>query len=196
MPNDDKPKKNAVCKKVYVQPDGTETRSAHPSATVLEFRFCDGPEGAVKTVRSIKLGENPENIELQLDWFGRSELYGNSYAGAKGVAVDALEMFDTKSEILKGGEWSERKEGVGPRPSMVLDATVAWLVTVKGEKVDDARKARIKEKLTSTEGRKGALANEGINAEYEAIREKAQAAKTKAARAAAKGADTDTSAYK
>jgi len=35
-------KKVSICKKVYVDKDGNETRSAHPDAVALEFRFTNG----------------------------------------------------------------------------------------------------------------------------------------------------------
>ncbi len=189
----DKPKKSPVCTKVYITPDG-ESRSAKPEATALEFRFHDGDGGAIKTVRKVSIGPLPEAIETCLNWFGRSEKYGNFYAGAKGIAADAVEMFDTGAEILSGGEWSERKEGVGARPSMVLAAVVAFLES-EGETVDDSRKARIKEKVSTNEGRKGALANAKINAEYETIRAAHAAEKAKAAKVAAKGTESDLSGF-
>jgi hypothetical protein len=189
----DSKKKSKVCTKVYIGPDG-ETSSAHPDATELQFRFHDGPDGAIKTVHSVKVGDNPDNVEKCLAWFGRSEKYGNFYAGAKGDAGAAVEAFVTGAEILAGGEWKERREGVESRPSMVLAAVLAFLES-KGETIDDARKARVKDKVSTTDGRKKARANAEIESHYQSIVAAHAAEKAKAAKAAAKGADSGLSGF-
>ena len=190
---DPKAKKSKVCTKVYVGPDG-ETSSAHAGATELQFRFHDGPDGAIKTVHTVKLGDNPPAIETCLAWFGRSEKYGNFYAGAKGNAAEAVESFVTGAEILAAGEWKERREGVESRPSMVLAAVLAFLAD-EGETVNDARKARTKEKVSTTEGRKKARANPKIEAHYQSIVAAHAKEKADVAARAAKGTQTNLSGF-
>ncbi|MFQ5741975.1 MAG: hypothetical protein ACE5HV_00120 [Acidobacteriota bacterium] len=178
-PETETKKRSTVCTKVYITPDG-ESRTARPDAIALEFRFHDGPDGAIKTVRRYTLGSDPKDMELCQDWFGRSEKRGNWYAGSKGNAALAVEMYDNGAELLAAGEWSERKEGVGPTPTMVVEA-IARALERAGEAVDDERRAAIKAKITSDDKeeqkklRANALANPAVNAEYEAIKaEKAQ----------------------
>ena len=181
-------KKTAVCTKMYILANGEESRSAHVDAVGLEFRFANGE------TEVIAKGDNPEAIEAQLAWFGRSEKYGNFYAGAKGDASRAHEMFMTGKEVLAGGEWSERGGGEGPRPSMVIEAVVAALEEA-GETVDTDRRAKIEGMVRDKDGRKAALANPAINAHYESAKADRAKVKAKAAKDAAKGAETDLSAF-
>ena len=182
------PKKIGVCQKGYIMPNGETSRSTHPEAVALGFKFGNG-----KT-ETVELGKFPADIELQLNWFGRSEKFGNFYAGAKGDADKAHEMFLTGRENLANGEWSERGGGEGERPSMVVDAVVAALEAA-GETVDEGRKATIHEKVKTKEGRKAALANPAINAEYERVRAAKAKAKADAAKKAAKEEGADLSAF-
>ncbi len=177
------PKKVGVCAKAYVMPDGSKVRSAHEDAIGLEFAFGNGETA------TIELAKFPDAIEARLNWFGRSEKFGNFYAGAKGDADKAHEMFLTGVENLANGEWSERGGGEGERPSMVVDAVVAAL-EASGETVGEDRKKSIHEKVKTKEGRKAALANPAINAEYEAVRTAKQKAKLDAAKKLAKDSDT------
>ena len=182
------PKRVGVCAKAYVMADGTRSRSADPEAVALEFAFANG------STEIVELGMFPVPIELQLAWFGRSEKFGNFYAGAKGDPEKAHEMFLTGKENLANGEWSERGGGEGERPSMVVDAVVAALEAA-GEIVDEARKATIHEKVKTKEGRKAALANPAINAEYERVRAAKAKAKLDTAKKLAKEEGADMSAY-
>ena len=182
------PKKVGVCAKAYVMRDDTKSRSAHEDAVALQFEFANG-----KT-EIVELDKFPDAIEARLDWFGRSEKFGNLYAGAKGDADKAHEMFLTGFENLANGEWSERGGGEGERPSMVVDAVVAALEAA-GEEVSDERKTSIHEKVKTKEGRKAALANPAINAEYERVRAAKAKAKLDTAKKLAKEEGADMSAY-
>jgi len=169
----DEAKRSAVCKKVFMLVDGTESRSAHNDAVGLEFRFANGE------TRTIALGQFPESIETRLAWFGRSEKFGNAYAGAKGDADVALESFDTMVELLSSGEWTEARESMGPRPSLVADAIIAAL-TANGNTPDEGQVLEIREAVKDKATREGALKDPVIKAAHEAI---------KSARAAARAAE-------
>ncbi len=181
-------KKTAVCTKMYILPDGGESRSATADATELQFRFANGK------VEVVKMGDNPDAIEARLAWFGRSEKYGNFFAGAKGDSDKAHEMFLSGSENLAEGTWAERGGGEGPRPSMVVEAVVAALVA-QGQNVTDERRAGIKDKLSTPDAKKQALANPAIAVQYEMIRAAAAKAKLDAAKAKAKGTEADLDAF-
>ena len=175
------PKKKGVCSKVYVDGEGNETRSATPGAVALEFRF----NNAEKTVHRVTIKDHNAEIVTCLSWFGISEKYGNSYAGSKGDADDALEKFLSMQEQLVGGTWVEKADGVGPRPSLIGDAIIAAL-KAKGETVDDSRAASIREKVKDKTTREGALKDPAIKAEFEKAKaERAVARAKKAAEAAA-----------
>lgn len=173
-------KKNAVCTKVYVDGDGAEHRSAVADAIRLEFRFKNGKTEAVAK------GDNPADIEARLDWFGRSEKYGNFYAGVKGDSEAAYESFMTGRELLAGGEWSERKEGMGPRPSMLINAILAALKKA-GQAIDEATEASIREEAKDKAFREAALTKPAVKAEYEGLRLAAMQARHAEAVKAAKG---------
>lgn len=172
--------KVSVCKKVYVDKDGTETRSATPDAVELQFQFANG------NTHAVKLTDHPAEILFCLTFFGVSEKYGNSYAGAKGDAGDAEEKFLSMQEQLRGGTWVEKAEA-GPRPSLIADAIIAALLSA-GQKVDDARAAGVREKVKDKAIRDGALKDPVIKAEYESIKATRAANRAKEAAKAAKGA--------
>ena len=172
-------KKSAVCKKVYVYPSGDETRSAMADADRLEFRFDNG------NTHVVKLDAHNKEIQTCLAWFGVSEKYGNSYAGAKGDADEAEGMFLSMQEQLLGGTWVDRAEA-GPRPSLIADAIIAALEAA-GQKVDDTRRTAIREKVKDKDTREGALKDPVIKAEYEAIKAKRAAERAKDAAKKAKG---------
>ena len=172
-------KKSAVCKKVYVDANGEETRSATHEAAELQFRFDNG------NTHAVKLAEHSAEIRTCLAWFGVSEKYGNSYAGAKGDADEAEGMFLSMQEQLLGGTWVDRAEA-GPRPSLIADAIIAALEAA-GQKVDDTRRTAIREKVKDKDTREGALKDPVIKAEYEAIKAKRAAERAKDAAKKAKG---------
>ena len=64
--------KTSVCKKVYVNADGEETRSATPDVIALEFRFANG------SVHAVEMVDHSGDIVSCLGWFGISEKYGNA----------------------------------------------------------------------------------------------------------------------
>ncbi len=97
-------------------------------------------------------------------------------------------------DAIRGLQEAERGGGEGERPSMVVDAVAAALVAA-GEEVDDDRRKAIHEKVKTKEGRKAALANPAINAQYEAVRAAKAKEKADAAKKSAKAADDDLSAF-
>ena len=120
-----------------------------------------------------------------LAWHGLSQKLGDAYAKLRGA--DAVEALETVYELLKNDEWMKAREGAaGPRPSLVIDAVVAFLVA-HGETVDEARMESIKAKVSDKAGRAKALANPGIQAEYDKIR--AARAAEKAVKSAAAAAE-------
>ena len=177
--------KTSVCKKVYLNKDGEETRSATAASVQLQFRFANGNTHAVQTA------DHPGEILACLGWFGISEKYGNAYAGAKGDADTAEEAFLSMQEQLRGGTWVEKAEG-GPRPSLIADAIIAAL-TAAGQTVDDKRATTVREKVKDKDTRDGALKDPVIKAQYEAIKAARAATRAKEAAAAAKGAEIGVS---
>ena len=173
--------KKGVCTKVYIAEDGSETRSAIAGWERLEFRFTNGKTHAVNR------RDHNDNISACLEGFGVSEKYGNAYAGAKGDADVAEELFLNMQEQLKGGTWVERAEGLGPRPSLIADAIIAALKESK-QKVDDTRAAAIREKVKDKAVREGALKDPAIKMHFEAAKAKRAAEKADKAAADAKGA--------
>lgn len=174
-----KAKRTALCEKVYT--NGTdEFRHVKPDVTKLTFKFANG------SAHALSLGQFPEAIQLCLAWHGLAQKCGDAYAGDKTVE-DAEQSFLSIVEQLEGGEFTSGREGVGPRPSMVVEAVVAAL-QAKGEVVDDARRASIAEKLKGADNRKAALANPVIAAQYERIKLAAQQARADEAAKKAEGA--------
>ena len=163
--------KSKVCKKVFILADGTESRHAQPGAVELQFRFSNG------TVRSTKRDE-PENVDSCLSWFGRSEKYGNSYAGADGDPYLAIEKWDAMRDALMSGEFVAEREATGPSVTLLMEAIEAFVVLDRNEAVDDKRRAMWRaEKLSTKAGRDLAMANPKVKAHF--LRIKAERALTR-----------------
>lgn len=180
-------KKSSVCKKVYVDANGEETRSVTPDTVELQFRFENG------NTHKRKPSDYPKEIEHCLAFFGVSEKDGNAYAGSKGDPDVAEELFLSMDEQLMGGTWVEKAEA-GPRPSLIADAIIAALVSA-GQKVDDTRATAIREKVKDKDTREGALKDPVIKAEYEAIKAKRAAERAKDAAKKAKGVEVTVAGF-
>jgi hypothetical protein len=202
-------KKATVCKKTFLQEDGTRSAHATPETVGLEFAFANDRTHVVKD------DDFTPAINACFTWMGRSEKLGNGYAGAKKktdkdggeLADNAEDMFLALYEQLGDGDWVKVGEGGGVRPSMLVDAIVAALIA-EGEEVNDERRDLIALKLkadgedvpedvrqTADQKRKKALANPAINAEYERIKLAAQTARTNAAAAKAEESATPLTGF-
>jgi hypothetical protein len=170
--SDTKEKRASVAKKSYAE-DGS-------AAT---FTFANGH------VLTVALADIPAAIQARLVLHGLGQKVGDAYAGVKGIVDDAIENAEAIVEMLKNGEWTERAEGVGPRPSMVADAIVAALVK-QGETVNETRAATIREKVKDKATREGALKNPLIKAVYEQMRLEKAAERVREAEKAAANAPT------
>lgn len=177
--------KRKVADKVYLDGAAEESRHANPDAVILEFRFA-----GADTVQ-VDLAKVGPKCTAALAWHGLAQKLGDAYSKLRGA--DAQEALEKVYELLQNDEWMRAREGAaGPRISIVIDAIVAFL-EANGETVDEARKAAIKVKVPDAEARKKALANPGIQAQYDKIRaeraaEKAAKSAADAAKAAAEGA--------
>ena len=174
-----------VCEKFYIDEEGGESRTASAQAVTLEFRFANGEKYAVH------LSDHNADILTCLSWFGVSEKYGNSYAGVKGDAGEAEEKFLSMQEQLTGGIWVDRAEGVGPMPTLVVEAIAAAILATGREPDRDA----IREKIKDKDVRTGALKDPRIRAEYEKLRAERQAAKAAKAAEEAEGAEVGEIAF-
>lgn len=172
--------KAKVCNKVFILSGGEETNNATPDAEAVVFRFVNGNN------HTVHLEDFPEHIRNALMWHGISAKLGDVYAGSKGDADLAEETFLTAYERLVGGDWMKAREGVGARPSLVVEAIVAALEKA-GEEVSDARREAIREKCKDKATRDAAIEDPAIKVEYERIKLDRQKEREKAAREAAKG---------
>ncbi len=154
-------KRARVCTKRYLDADNTANAHATPDAVAMQFAFVGG-----ETLR-VEMSNFPPNIVDCLAWHGMGQVLGDAYAGKSGD--DAIEAFQTKLERLTSGDWVKPREGLGPQPSLVIEAVCAALQNA-GADVDDERRESIAGKLKTPEARKRALATPAIAAEYERLK--------------------------
>lgn len=109
---------------------------------------------------------------------GLSQKIGDAFASAKGNADTAYQLACGTYEHLKAGEWNERGEGVEETPGM----TIAAVAKVFNK---DVAKVQAGWSKLSDEQRKALKANANV---------KAEVARVRAERAAAKAAATVTTA--
>ncbi len=169
------------CTKVYLDEDGKESRHASPNVATLEFRFTND------NVVSINLKAIGKGCAKAAAWHGVAQKIGDSYNKAE-TPDDAQEAAEIMLERLMSDEWVKAGEGAGPKTGVLVQAVVNAL-TKSGEEVNSEREAGIKAKVSTKEGREGAMANAAINAEYKALQ--AEAAATRAAKAAKAAVESD-----
>jgi len=167
-------KRAEVCKKVYILEDDTEARSASDKVVRQEFRFANG------AVHSIGIADFPEYVRGCALLHGFSQKLGDKFAGAKGDANAAEQVFLSQLEQLQVGNWVT-KAGAGlPRITIVLEAIIR-AYKAKGDPMSAERIAKAKEDLKDREILEGAKDDEPIAAQIKVInREHAEAAEAKA----------------
>jgi len=177
--------KTDICTKRYIHADGTESSHASPEAVALEFRFANG--GPVR-----RYGEGgvtfSADMEKCFSWMGKSEKLGNAYAGKQGQ--DAIDAHDALAEAIGGGEWVKKGEGVGVPSTVFFDVYCLYLKAI-GKKVLDTPEGVAKvgawcKGLTRDE-RKGYLAGPDMAVLHSEYKQKREAERLKALKAAAKG---------
>lgn len=172
--------KEAKAKKVYLDGEGNESRSAKPGVEVLRFEFANGNSYAVQ------LGDFPEAVLRSATWHGLAQKMGDEYSGAKSPD-EAEEAFLNVRERLMAGDWVTERQAAGPRISLVLEA-VMTAYQEAGKPLDAAAIEERREGLKDAAVRKAALEHPAINAVY--LRLQAERAAKKAAFAAAKAAES------
>jgi hypothetical protein len=158
----------------YVAGD-TVSNTVNPDATVVRVTFGNG------ATEDVSLGDLSSEILHCATLQGLAIKLQRSFASAKGDPSEAHESFMTVKENLLSGLWNTKREGSGPRLSILVEAIVAALEE-DGETVDEARQAAIGEKLKDDTKREGAMKNPAVKKHYERI--KAARAAERAAKAA------------
>lgn len=102
----------------YLNGDGAETKLTAGDVAALQFKFEGGED------RILAIGDLSDFVRTTAMVRGIAEKVRDSYAGAKSPQ-EALEWADSVIEYLMAGEWSERKEGVGPSLSLFVQAVQA-----------------------------------------------------------------------
>ena len=106
--------RQAKCSKVYVLPNGDESRHARPGAHI-EFRWADGHVDVVRP------SDFPEDIQACAVLHGLAQKLGDSYASTSSIQ-DAQSAFTEAYEQLGEGDWVTVREGGGPRVTQLAEA--------------------------------------------------------------------------
>lgn len=115
-------RQEAVCKRVYLDGDGTEYHNmpADPSVIVVqEFRFTN------KETRRIELADFSDAVNRGAMWHGHNQTHGDVFAGVKGNADEAVALFDARDNTLRGGVWTSRTGGGLAADTILVEAVVA-----------------------------------------------------------------------
>jgi hypothetical protein len=172
-----------IAKKTFLYPDGTEQASVGPNAIGQRFAFAHGAS------HDVMYADFHDDVRACAMRRGFSEDLGNSYANAKGDSVEAEQLFLTRLEILKGGEWYKGREGEA-RPSLLIEAIKAMVTERDGAEPAEAKIAEWRAKAKNATWRAEALRNAKVGAHYDRLQAEARAAKrARATEAAASDSD-------
>lgn len=178
-------KRADVCKKVYLDKDGNESRSAHPGVVAQEFRFANDQ------THRVLFEELPENIQFCAGRHGLFQKLGDEYSNAKGDANVAENDFLSLLEQLQAGNWVTQKGAGVPRISIVLEAIIR-AYAAKGDPMDETRIAAARESLKDQDVLNGAKDDEPIAAQITIINRERAEAREAAAVAKAAGVEMTT----
>ena len=184
------PKRKTIAKKVYIDKDGTESKFPAPSTVSCELRFGDGAGVIVVNMNDIGKG-----CRIAGQWHGVADKLANAYNRAENCA-EAFASATAMLERLVENEWVKPGTGAGPSTNFLVLAIIR-LIEGKGEEVDDARKAGIREKVTGKDNRASVMANPAIAASYKVVQAEEAQRRAEAATAALKdsGAATDLTGF-
>lgn len=182
----DTPKEfKGVSRKIHIDADGKEGRSAVAGETGLRFEFKDGRKFTVTRK------DFTNEVWDAAAWHGMAQKLGDSYADCKKSGEDPYDEADKMLEQLKVGNWIVGARSTGPRIGLLVEAIVA-AKTKAGLKFDESA---IAEKMKDKDAAKSARANAAVDVEYKRIEreraaEREEAAQTKAKAAGGAGLDT------
>lgn len=169
-----------ISSNVYVTKAGEVHKNPVPEAKTVRTVFSNGEE------HDINLSDLSKEMLACAALQGLSIKVQRAFASANGSVDDAVEAYLTVRENLLAGTWNTKREGAGPRLSILAEAIAAALEE-KGQTVDDARMASIVAKLSDESGDAKELAMKDlkVKAHYERIKaERAAERASKAAEAA------------
>lgn len=161
--SDSKPARASISEFAYVTKNGESHKQVVPDAVGLVVTFGNGYSD------SVALSDLSKDILRCASLQGLAIKLQRSFASAKGDVESAVESFLSVKENLLAGVWATKREGSGPRLSILAEAIEAALIA-KGQTVDDARRASIVEKLSDEAKREEAMENPAVKAQYEVIR--------------------------
>jgi hypothetical protein len=153
----------SVSEFAYVTKDGESHKQVNPGAKIVRVTFGNG------YTDDVVIGDLSKEILACAVQQGLAIKLQRSFASAKGSVEDAIESFLTVKENLLSGTWASKREGSGPRLSILSEAIKAALEG-DGQTVDDKRMADIVAKLADDDKREAAMANPKVKAHYESIR--------------------------
>ncbi|KKN74561.1 hypothetical protein LCGC14_0389780 [marine sediment metagenome] len=182
------------CSKVYVNKDGTESRHAGPDVVQLEFRYygIDGKLNGEKTV--FRLNEIGKGCARACAWHGGAQKIGDE--GNKATTwEEARESHETMIERLNGDEWVKPGEGAGPKTGVLILAIAracvkagTWDADADGSPTENKERMEANRvKVSTKEGRDGAMANKDIEAEFKQLQLEASTKRAADAAAQAPG---------
>lgn len=151
------------------------SKKVNLDASTVTFSFANGKTETV--------GINEPGIDgllAQLALHGLSQKLGDSYASAQTVDEAYKEFMDTVG-VLRRGEWSERREGVGPTVSMIDEAIERFITS----KYPEDKWPVAREKAAQPDVRDKLKTSKEVIALVETIRQERAAKKAAAATASA-----------
>lgn len=182
--------KERVAMMTYLDSDGEDCGStAKPGLAGVRFDFVnktgvdDDGKNTYKVYESeiVLFEEIGETCWDSCGAHGLKQKLSDAYAGAREKNLDPHEEFMSMVEQLQNDEWTVKRDGAGPRPSMVAAALREVLIAM-GVSDDDSLGDKVKAATADAKLRKSALANPKVNEVY--TRLQAEAAAKRAAKAA------------
>ena len=184
----EKAKRLQVAKKVHIDSDGGEHRSAQAGQKSLEIRFLDSAGEVTNDVIAITRDALTDDMWSCAAWHGLAQKLGDTYADAKKKGLVPFDEASGMLEQIAAGNWVAESLSTGPRIGLLVEAVMAAKAAAGLEADEDAIKAKCADK----EYAKRVKANDSVKAHYDRIVAERATARAKESAKSAKAASDDT----
>lgn len=166
MNADARQKKAAKCDRIFLDQEGEPHSRAFTEVVAVKLLFHATPTSAERSL-VMNLDDVPPGVMRAAAAFGINTSVGNTF-GAERDPNEAYQLACDRWATLREGDWSADRQ-TGPRTSDLVEALCRYSAT-QGHTVDEAFRARLKQKCGDEAQRKAWESNAQVQVHLMALR--------------------------